>query len=175
MPIAAAFNDICRVCGDVIPDDEGSHDYRCNACVKAGRPLPADSTKWFTKRLKEGSIMPSTSTSTAPLVKDIVVARVGKNFVNGKQEFDLTAQNIDEIINNFDALKKQVPLLLTPEHIFGSRKSAVPAAGWVEAMYRQGDDWHARVKLVGEAATTVANDQFRGVSIVTIMARDVHG
>ncbi len=122
--------------------------------------------------------MPSTSTATStpsPLVKDIVVARVGRNFVNGKQEFDLTAQNIDEIIANFTVLKKQVPLLLTPEHIFGARKSAIPAAGWVEAMYRAGDDWHARVKLVGDAATLVANDQFRGVSIGTVMARDVHG
>ena len=109
------------------------------------------------------------------LTKDIIVARAGRNFRNGKQAFDLTVQNIDEVIANFDRLKKQVPLLLTEDHVFGGKKSAIPAAGWVERMYRDGDAWHAVCKFVGEAATLVANDQFRGVSIGTVYARDVHG
>lgn len=108
-------------------------------------------------------------------VKDIVVARAGKNFVNGKQAFDLKPSEIDEIIKNFTLLGKQVPLLLTEDHIFGGRKSAIPAAGWVEKMYRDGGDWHCVCKFVGEAAVLVSNDQFRGVSIGTVMARDVHG
>jgi len=115
------------------------------------------------------------SMSTSSITKDIVVARAGRNFVNGKQAFDLTHDNIDEIVANFDRLKKQVPLILAPEHLFGAKKSAIPASGWVEKMYRAGDEWHARVKLIGDAATYVANDQFRGVSIGTVMAHDMHG
>src|SRR6059036_1931662 len=42
-------------------------------------------------------------------------------------------------------------------------------------MYRSGDEWHARVKLIGDAATYVANDQFRGISIGTVLAHDMHG
>src|SRR2546426_3311211 len=115
------------------------------------------------------------SSTTSTLVKDIVVARAGRNFVNGKQAFDLTRDNIDEIIANFTRLQKQVPLILAPEHLFGAKKSAIPASGWVESMYRSGDSWHARVKLIGDAATYVANDQFRGISIGTVNAHDVHG
>ena len=112
---------------------------------------------------------------TNSFVKDIIVARAGRNFRNGATAFDLTVENIDEVIANFDRLKKQVPLLLTPDHVFGGKKSAIPASGWVERMYRDGDAWHAQVKFVGDAADYVRNDQFRGVSIGTVMAHDVHG
>lgn len=109
------------------------------------------------------------------IVKDVIVAREGKNFRNGTQEFDLTRANIDEIIRNFSFLGKQVPLILAETHAFGGKRSALPASGWVESMYRAAGDWHAVVKLIGDAAVMVANDQFRGVSIGTVMARDVHG
>ena len=45
--------DVCRVCGDEIPDNAGSLDYRCDACVREGRQVPADRSKWFTKLLTE--------------------------------------------------------------------------------------------------------------------------
>ena len=112
---------------------------------------------------------------SSSLTKDIIVARAGRNFRNGEQAFDLTTKDIDTIIENFKVLGKQVPLLLTPDHVFGGKKSAIPASGWVERMYRDGDAWHAQVKFVGDAADYVRNDQFRGVSIGTVMARDVHG
>ena len=154
-----SWNDYCRLCGREIGDDKDCPNRICLVCQK--------------NPPKKESITMSSTTST--LVKDIVVARAGRNFVNGKQAFDLTRDNIDEIIRNFDVLKKQVPLILAPEHLFGAKKSAIPASGWVESMYRAGDDWHARVKLVGDAATFVANDQFRGVSIGTVNALDLHG
>src|SRR5437867_6125617 len=112
---------------------------------------------------------------SSSLTKDIIVARAGRNFRNGEQAFDLTTKDIDTIIENFKVLQKQVPLILTPDHVFGGRKSAIPAAGWVERMYRDGDAWHAQVKFVGDAADYVRNDQFRGVSIGTVLAHDVHG
>src|SRR5262245_2165286 len=119
---------------------------------------------------------PATATTNATnLLRDIIVARAGRNFRNGSQAFDLSTSDIDTIIANFSRLKKQVPLLLTPEHLFGARRSAIPASGWVERMYRDGNDWHCVCKFVGDAATMVANDQFRGVSIGTVMARDEHG
>src|SRR5881628_3171294 len=82
----------------------------------------------------------SMSTSST-LTKDIIVAHAGRNFRNGNLAFDLTTQNIDEIISNFAKLGKQVPLILAPEHLFGAQKSAIPAAGWIESMHRAGDEW----------------------------------
>src|SRR5436309_4292095 len=154
-----SWNDYCRECGREIGDDEDCPNRICLVCQK--------------NPPKRASITMSSTTSA--LVKGIVVARAGRNFVNGKQAFDLTTRDIDGIIANFSLLQKQVPLILTPDHLFGPKKSAIPASGWVESMYRAGDDWHARVKLIGDAATYVANDQFRGISIGTPLANDMHG
>lgn len=109
------------------------------------------------------------------LIKEIVIARAGKNFKNGDMEFDLTREDIDSIIKNTKKLGRQIQILLTPDHIFGSDRSAIPAAGWVEDMHRRGDDWIAKVKLIGEAAVGVRNDTYRGVSIGTGYTKNQHG
>lgn len=176
--------------------DESSAFAMCRASLdlkegEDGKDLPDMPDEELEARLKRnpeyGKPKAATAAPAEPVVaaampppapsftKDIIVARAGRNFVNGKTAFDLKTSEIDEIIKNFTALGKQVPLLLTDDHVFGPKKSAIPAAGWVESMYRDGNDWHAVCKFVGAAAELVHNDQFRGVSIGTVYARDVHG
>src|SRR5436309_251964 len=111
MSIAASFNDRCRRCGFVMDDNEGCPSaFLCDDCCKAaGHQHP-----WLKPQRKK-----ETTVSTSTLIKDIIVAHAGRNFVNGDQEFDLTAADIDECIKNFGVLGKQVPLILTPKHVFG--------------------------------------------------------
>jgi hypothetical protein len=109
------------------------------------------------------------------LVKEIVVAHAGMNFKNGAQEFDLTTEDMDAMVTNFAALKRQVPVLFRGPHLMGPERADRPADGWVEDIYRKGMDLIARVKLMGEAAAAVLADTFRGASIGAFSGRDLHG
>ena len=107
------------------------------------------------------------------LTKDMVVAHAGKNLKNGKDEFDLTVRSLDRIVANFDALGRQVPVYMGGEH-FEDRADRL-ADGWVNKLRRDGDDLIAEVKLHGPAAAVVQGDMMRGISIGTVMGKDVHG
>jgi len=127
--------------------------------------------------------MPDTPIQTPPdseafeIRKDVVIAHAGKNFKNGKTSFDLTTASIDEMIENFARLKRQVKIFLSfdvpdQDHQFNAD---LPATGWVEGMRREGNDWIASIKLHGNGAAVVKNDEVRGISIGTMRGRDIHG
>src|SRR5882672_9125838 len=83
----------CPRCGLILGQNTSAElcphdDPACGACCSKyyrTDPVPENIVP-FTR--KESRIMPSASTP-APLTKDIVIARAGKNFINGNQEFDL--------------------------------------------------------------------------------------
>ncbi len=107
------------------------------------------------------------------LVKDMVVAHAGKNLKNGKDTFDLTTEALDRMVRNFAEQQRQVPVYLGGEH-FEDRADRL-ADGWVSALRRDGDDLVAEVKLHGVAAVAVNDDLVRGISIGTVLGKDVHG
>lgn len=109
------------------------------------------------------------------LVKEFAVAHAGLNFVNGADEFDLTESDMDSMVENFAALKRQVPVLFRGPHLMGPARADRPADGWVDALFRKGGDLMARVRLLGEAAVAVMGDRFRGVSIGAFRGKDPHG
>jgi hypothetical protein len=109
------------------------------------------------------------------IYKEIVVAHAGTNYVNGDVEFDLTTAEMDEMVVNFTAHPRQVPVLMGGEHAMGPDRADRPASGWVEGLKRVGNKLIARVKLIGDAAIAVASDTFRGVSIGAYQPPDLHG
>lgn len=109
------------------------------------------------------------------IYKEITVAHAGKNFVNGDQEFDLTAKDMDEMVENFTAYPRQVPILFGGDHALGPERADRPADGWVDRIWRDGTDLKARCKFMGAAAFAVQNDTFRGVSIGAYQPPDEHG
>jgi hypothetical protein len=111
----------------------------------------------------------------AVLYKDVVIAHAGTNFKNGDTEFDLTIQEMDEMVKNFTAYPRQVPVLLGGEHALGPDRADRPASGWVESIRRSGNDLWARLKLIGAGAAAIASDAFRGASIGAYQPPDLHG
>lgn len=109
------------------------------------------------------------------IYKELVVAHAGMNFVNGDTEFDFPVGDMDEMVKNFTAHPRQVPVYLGGEHQLGSDHADRPADGWVEGIKRVGVDLIARVKLIGEAAIAVSRDTFRNVSIGAYQPPDLHG
>ena len=107
------------------------------------------------------------------LEKDMVVAHAGKNLKNGKLEFDLSVKSLDVMVSNFEEQGRQVPIFLGGEHF--ENRDGRPADGWVVSLRRDGDDLIASVKLHGMAAVAVNEDLMRGISIGTVLGKDVHG
>jgi len=103
----------------------------------------------------------------------MVVAHAGKNLKNGKDEFDLPVKSLDAMVENFKGQKRQVPIFLGGEHF--ENRDGRPADGWVVSLRRDGDDLIASVKLHGMAAVAVNEDLMRGISIGTVLGKDVHG
>lgn len=107
---------------------------------------------------------------------NVVIAHAGKNFVNGTDEFDITVKDIDEMVRNFTAHPRQVPILFRGDHALGPDRADRPADGWVEGLKRNGNDLVAtRLKFIGEAALAVAHDRFRNCSIGAYQPPDLHG
>jgi len=107
--------------------------------------------------------------------KEAVIAHAGTNFKNGDQEFDLTVEEMDEMVANFTAHPRQVPILFRGDHALGPEHADMPASGWVEGIKRVGNDLVAYLKIIGDAAVAVLNDTFRNVSIGAYQPPDLHG
>jgi hypothetical protein len=109
------------------------------------------------------------------LIKNMRVAPIGKNFINGDQEFDLTKDDIHEMVKNYKTQKRQTPVLFMGDHAFTSERADRPADGWIEDLMESDEGLMARVKLHGSAALAVMSDQFRGASIGAFKGTDPHG
>ena len=66
------------------------------------------------------------------IYKEIVVAHAGRNFVNGDTEFDITPEQMDQMVMNFTMHPRQVPILMGGDHELGPERADRPASGWTD-------------------------------------------
>lgn len=117
--------------------------------------------------------------STRPILrKKIPIASAIGKFVNGPMKGELILDVLKTLVENQSKHKRQIPIYL----VTGKPNSDHPedlderlADGWVEGIEIQGRDLIADVKLHGDAAVAVTNDQVRGASIGTIAGADYKG
>jgi len=108
-----------------------------------------------------------------PLVKEMKVCGPMGRFINGDQKGVMDRKRLTAIAVNFKKHPRQVPIFMFGDHP-ESNDDSVPV-GWVEGLTMEGDDLHARTKLLGPAALAVGGDRVRGASIYTVQGKDYDG
>lgn len=95
-------------------------------------------------------------------------------FKNGPDEGVVDKDRIANIVANFSAHPRQVPIFMLGDH--PERNDERMPVGWVEGAQQNADgNLVLDTKLMGEGATAVINDLIRGASVYTTQAKDYDG
>jgi len=100
----------------------------------------------------------------APADTWIRIAHVGEWRGHHAGAFALTSEHLDSIVATFDAQADDLVLDYEHASVYAGREA--PAAGWIDALERRGDDLYAHVTLTKRAREYVLADEYRHVSPV---------
>ncbi len=146
--------DVCRICGDEIPNDQGSLDYRCDACVREGKQVPADRTKWFSKLLTERNhsvpthIVHSTDGLNADLSDKARLAAVNAELESRGLTIQPTVSGTTVLYPTPERGGPPITRALTEPGVKSLRGSfSKPSAGW--------DAWFAGLPLIQQLRSFV--------------------